>query len=969
MVSRLTVVFACIMAAAASCAFAKDFNLITEGVATCVIVLADNVGPVEKHAASELSAFLEKITGAKVKTVTAPSKKYYNVYINSIESNNFSMTPQMKLSIDKLGEEGYLLAADSDGLRIVGRKPIGCLYGVYGLLRKYGGVRWFFPGKDGEYCPRRTDFSVNYGVTISNPSFQVRNLNLVCANINSKMTDTWDWMVRNGMQITTNKELRKRLHPEERKKRGDVNMAGGHVFCFLINDMLFDAHPEYFALIDGKRVKQEIPGMGDRIQPCTSNPKVVEIMTEKLLEWGEIPPRGGSFLIGNNDSAGWCQCENCVNLDPPEEREKNFVSTRYWTLLNAMAEKALAINPELKLMGWAYQNFQEPPVGIVPDKRFSVITCLHQRCYRHRMDDENCPGNKRFRDMLVNWGKLNPISTYEYTDILPAGDVLYLPLEHVFANDLKYYHSLGVRGVQTEIPPPDGVFGQVWNNRKTKEMWLANWQFIYMMAYFLWDVDADYEAVCEDMGAKFYGVTWPIMKKYREKLTKAYEETPGCMMYGTPDIALGKCLERPGLEHNLLKLLDDAEEIATGDEVLLKKISREREYLALSWHKKHKEYEAKSLLEVGATKRIEKITIDGKLDEQDWKNAEFITGFISQKGAKADPQTFVRILYDKDNIYFGVDALESDMSRTKTVCDKKDGALWMDNGVEIFLSAPGGFGKYLHLIVNSRGVCYDSICTGMGTADIGFDSGVEQKTAILPDRWVLEARIPTSALGSSIRDGDVWKVNVARNRVLTDGASQGSSLCGGLYHGVEAFRSVAWGKGLIQNGDFEDAEKPSEWKDKTKWRFVTDLAPYKWLFHQYAGKAALLEGGVASGRKFLRIKSVSDTAVAVIFQSVNICEAGTLLVRAKVRGKGIVSAVMFLYEKKPVLGGLRHLGSPSFGEKLEVDSAEWTSFEAVYNYDGKTLPHLALYFSSFQGIDIDDVTVSQGKNVEGLAGK
>ena len=951
------------MVMAASCAFAKDFNLVKDGAATSVIVLADNAGPVEKHAASELSAFLEKITGAKVKTALSPSKRKYNIFIGTLESKKLPLTSEMKSNADKLSEDGYMLAADGGGLHIVGQNPRGALYGVYGLLRKYGGVRWFFPGPDGEYCPKNPNFLVNYGVTISNPSFSQRTFNLVCANVDSKITDTWDWMVRNGMQIKTNKALRKISWPEEREKRGGEYIGGKEVFSYLISDKLFEEHPEYFALIDGKRVKQNIPGMGCRNQPCTSNPKVVEIMTEKLLEWGEIPPRGGSFLIGNNDGLGWCQCENCVKLDPPDEREKNFVSTRYWTLLNAMAEKALVKNPDLKLQGWGYQNFQEPPVGIVPDKRFSVEVCLHQRCYRHSMDDENCQSNKRFRDMLVNWGKLNPVSTYEYTDILPAGDVLYLPLEHVFVNDLKYYHKIGMRGSLTEIPPPDGVFGPVWNNRKTKEMWLANWQLIYMMAYFLWDVEADYEAVYEDMGAKFYGVAWPAMKQYRERLTKAYEETPGCMIYGTPDIALGKCLERPGLEASLLKLLNEAEKTAAGDEALSKKIRREREYLALSWQKMHKEYVTKSLLEVGASRRVEKITIDGKLDEQGWKNAEFISGFISQKGDKADPQTFVRILYDKDNIYFGVEALESDLSRMKTVCDKKDGALWTDNGVEIFLAAPGGSGKYLHLIVNSRGICYDSMSTGMGAADTGFDSGVEQKTTLLQDRWVLEARIPTSALGSSIRDGEVWKVNVARNRVLTDGAFQGSSLCEGLYHGVEAFRSVAWGKGLIQNGDFEDFEKPSEWKEKTKWKFATDAAPYKWSFHQYAGEAALLEGGAASGRKFLRIKSVSDTAVAVIFQSVNIREADVLRVHAKVRGKGVVRAVMFLYEKKTN----RYLGSPSLEERLKVDSAEWIPFEAVYNYDGKTLPYLALYFSSSQGIDIDDVTVTRGKNMDGLA--
>ena len=144
----------------------------------------------------------------------------------------------------------------------------------------------------------------------------------------------------------------------------------------------------------------------------------------------------------------------------------------------------------------------------------------------------------------------------------------------MFVQDLKYYHRIGVRGSLTEVAPPDGVFGPTWDNRRTREMWLANWQFIYLMAYFLWDVDADYATVYEDMGAKWYGAAWPAMKQYRAKLTVAFEDTPGDMIYGTPNVALGKCLDRPGLEADLLRLLAEAEHAAAGNEAILKKVRR-----------------------------------------------------------------------------------------------------------------------------------------------------------------------------------------------------------------------------------------------------------------------------------------------------------------------------------------------------------------------------------------------------------
>ena len=745
-----------------------DHALVRAGRPVSAIVLAESAGVVEKQAAQELAVYLEKITGTRIETVPAPVAGKYSIYVGTLGTKPLPLTRAMRAGLDRVGEEGYLLAADADGLRIVGRRPIGALYGVYNLLKRHANVRWFFPGPEGEYCPKRPTFAVSEGVSTAGPTFSSRTLNLVCANINTNMTDTWDWMVRNGMQITTAKHLRKALHPEERAKRGDLSTGGGHAFSYLVSDSLFDAHPEYFALIDGKRMKQE----GQARQPCTSNPAVTDIMAAKILEWGTVPPEGGAFLIGNNDSPVWCQCESCTRLDPPAEAEKHFVSTRYWTLLNALIARVAPQNPDLKLGGWAYQNFQEPPVGVVPDKRFAITACLHQRCYRHALSDERCPANARFRRILGQWVKLNPTSTYEYTDCLPGGDVIYLPLERVFVQDLKYYHRIGIRGALTEVAPPDGVFGPTWNNRGTREMWLANWQFVYLMAYFLWDVDADYATVYEDMGAKWYGAAWPAMKQYRAALTAAFEDTPGDMVYGTPNLALGKCLDRPGLEADLLRLLADAENAAAGNDALLKKVRRERDYLDISWHKMHAEYVAKSKLEVGASRCAGKITVDGRLDEPDWKKADFITGFTAQGGKPADPQTFVRILYDRGNLYFGLEALEPEPGKMKAPCTRQDGPLWLDNGAEFFVAAPSGSGKYLHLIVNSSGVCYDSLGTGVGAADVGFDAGAEVKTAVLADRWVLEARIPAAALGTTIADGDVWKVNVARNRHLTDGSAQ-----------------------------------------------------------------------------------------------------------------------------------------------------------------------------------------------------
>ncbi|MHA7831927.1 MAG: DUF5916 domain-containing protein [Flagellimonas sp.] len=62
-------------------------------------------------------------------------------------------------------------------------------------------------------------------------------------------------------------------------------------------------------------------------------------------------------------------------------------------------------------------------------------------------------------------------------------------------------------------------------------------------------------------------------------------------------------------------------------------------------------------IRISASKAYGNISIDGKLDEADWENAEAITDFFRVEpvqGGKIKNLTSVRILYDDQNIYFGV---------------------------------------------------------------------------------------------------------------------------------------------------------------------------------------------------------------------------------------------------------------------------------------------------------------------------
>ena len=57
------------------------------------------------------------------------------------------------------------------------------------------------------------------------------------------------------------------------------------------------------------------------------------------------------------------------------------------------------------------------------------------------------------------------------------------------------------------------------------------------------------------------------------------------------------------------------------------------------------------------TKIDQPVVLDGKLDEESWKQANVIEKFLQRdpdEGMPASEQTEVRVLYDQENLYFGV---------------------------------------------------------------------------------------------------------------------------------------------------------------------------------------------------------------------------------------------------------------------------------------------------------------------------
>mgnify|MGYP002431731657 CR=1 FL=1 len=773
---------------------AEDYPLVKNGKPEAVIV-TDTLEAPAFFAAGELADYLEKITGARPEIRRTPLRGKYPVRFLCRSAETRKILPEdLAKEISRIRDDGFLIAVRKEGMYLYANVPRGLIYAAYEILKRYGNVRWFYPTEEGEYCPRKKDFFVPAETIVANPSIPGRYFNFVCYN-RGFADEAFKWQLRNNMIV-----LGRPDYPNFHAYAMQFS-EGGHCFSRLLPDELFDDRPELFCLHNGRRYPQsgKIDADGKRIkgspqanQPCTTNPETLRIMKSNLIRMLTRNGIPDEFMIINNDSQIWCECANCRQLDTPEEKRLFKVGSRYWTLVNMLSAAAREYFPHIRISALGYQNFQEPPPAgsVLPDKSIVVPLALHQRCYAHSLEDAHCLVNKRFRNYLAAWRRLGvKTGTYEYTNMLPSGRIRWNPLEKIVVEDIRYYHRLKHRVYIDEVPPYAARYQVKRWGAGVTEAQRANFMVHYLQAYFLWNANADFDAVFEDAGTKFYGPAWNDIRLFKKLLTDAFCNAGIHFMYGTPGRALGKCLENPEKEKKLLALLNRAIAGTRPGTLYRKRVEYDKACFLDSWAFCAEDYRKikKENLPVFRNTPV----LDGDVDKSVWKSAAEIRGFKKMSSnSKADPQTSVRILYDDRNLYLAVTAWEPQPEKIVSRARRHDDLVWQDNSIELFFAPPGLGGRCIHIVFNAAGCVYDTISLSPPDNDLSYSSGAQVRTRIGRDRWTAEVAIPFSSLGFQVKEGAKMPMNIARNRLLDGSIHALASSWNSYFHGAEIFNTI-----------------------------------------------------------------------------------------------------------------------------------------------------------------------------------
>lgn len=472
---------------ASATATAEGLTLAERGkAANYSIVLPLKASVSQRYAAKELQGFTEQMIGVKLPIVTDDG----TLPERAILLGNTRHTQQVlgePIKIEELGDDGFRLVTRSPHLLVIGGTLRGTLYGVYELLEKHGGCRWYSSWHS--VIPKHQAWKIAGIDDVQTPAFAMRE---------PFWFDFFD-----GDLAARNKANGNAMRLTDRHG-GKVRFGAGlfvHTFNTLCPpDEFFESHPEYFSEINGKRLKEHS-------QLCLTNPEVLKIVTERLLERMRKDPTARLFSVSQNDWANPCTCAKCKAID---DREESHAGTMI-TFVNQVAEAVEKEFPEAWIETLAYQYTRKPPKTLKPRHNVVPRLCTIECDFSKSLDQSQYKENRLFVDEIRAWSAMtDKLYVWDYTTNFHAYTG---PFPNVLAlqGNIRLFRDNGVVGLFEQ-----GAYGGRHADFAELKAWL--------LAKWLWNPDLPAEPLIDDFFNGYYGAAAPLVRKYFDELHAFYQQ-------------------------------------------------------------------------------------------------------------------------------------------------------------------------------------------------------------------------------------------------------------------------------------------------------------------------------------------------------------------------------------------------------------------------------------------------------------
>jgi hypothetical protein len=699
---------------------------------------------------------------------------------------------------DAVPFEGFVIATRGEDLFIVGHDvppgkerwdrwtSDGTFYGACAFLERVVGVRWLMPGEAGEDVPRADRIDL--------PALDLRQAPAVLFRampyVYDKEKSVIEWKQRN------------RVHPTYR-------LSFGHSWDDhpALEDL--KAHPEWMVMReDGTR--DPAPAKKDRaVRYCLSQPAFFDAYARSVLEDLRKNPRRYQGVLTSSDGYTGCRCPDCLKLTLTDDggRWNNFggygqsISPLMLRFYDEVGRRVAQECPDRIVGGLIYRNYQyppDPPVKLGPNVLLDVAVLVGYgyKFFKPQRASELGP-------MLDGWSKSaarlgwSDYSTWmrnPYGVPLPPGrDILKLTFPLIAKHQMTLVHYTGHEG------------------------WGAGALHNYVVARLMWDPTADVDALCAEFLRRAYGPeAAPLIERIYArveadlaKYIRAYGNAPRDPSYDVdhecmkavcaPNLAeieklYAEALARTKAEgprkrlemfgdvltvmhYNLRKAAlagpkPEASPLYKDDAAYKQFLAARAQSIAIDPNSKLDKDGLFKVLSAPDTRQatVPKLmggfpppVVDGVLNDPAWEESVALGEFrLRNTRTPAAQQTTVRLLFDTQRLYLGVECRDVNPKAVQAACIARDSAgIFNDDTFELFLGPKADYAtNYWHVVFNAAGAVYDAIAP-----EKAYNLDLQSVAKITDAGWTVEIAIPFASLG--LKDapfGKTWRANFCRIR-------------------------------------------------------------------------------------------------------------------------------------------------------------------------------------------------------------
>ena len=682
-----------------------------------------------RGAIRDLQHFIGRATGAELPIV------YGRVDGTAIVLGDGEPARRHGLVGARMPVEGFAIATAPNAVLIAGRdgklppamESDGTAWGIYEFLERFLDVRFYWPGEIGCSVPRRRDLVVRPVRLEDAPVFRKREIwpsggRSVGPDVgphHRRMRSADTWPVRLRVHSPTGWPAiwgTTRLECFQMRSDGTRNVA-----------MLCYSHPKTLATY--LEAVEAWYGRGEN------------------LGWAGKTPCGDAITVSPNDMAVTCHCRRCRALWDANGGRYGTASKILATFVARLAREVKRRWPDKRIIYLPYANYTNVPASVTFPDNVEVQLC-------------GMPGLAQYKEPAVaaaeqanidGWAELTGrrIQNWHYS-CWPADKTKAC---YAYPHVVRQHYRRN----------RDKMVGSFING--AGDHWPRQHVSLYAWMKCLWDPDFDVDAAIDEYCRRMYGPAARTMRRLVRMQIDGWEKSRWPNAELTPVAVYEHSYPRKDVLE-MEALLKRAFREARGDELVTKRLA----YCAApmrAFFEESKQYaEGTGRTPLVVQKVGEGPRIDGKLDDEAWKQAREVRFLRALDRKDPTPRfpTALKAVWTPDGVTFGFRMAEPTPAKLQRDIKGRDDSLaWWNDNVELLLDVTGKRSGYYQLIVNANAAVFD----GKGRDVSWTCKGLKAAAHVGAESWSLEVHVPLSAFPDAVKPGTgvVWYGNFTRHRV------------------------------------------------------------------------------------------------------------------------------------------------------------------------------------------------------------